>query len=67
VIGRDVNLAARVASLCGQLNEPLLFSNAFKNRLTEAEIRELGAFKLKGVQLEERVFAPFAGAKGEPV
>lgn len=65
VIGRDVNLAARVASLCGQLNEPLLISSAFQSRLADADVRQLGAFKLKGVEREETVFAPLAAAKGE--
>ena len=62
VIGRDVNLAARVASLCGQLNEPLLISSAFQNRLADAEVRQLGAFKLKGVAREETIFAQVLGA-----
>lgn len=58
VIGRDVNLAARIASLCGTLGEALLISNSFQSRLVDPEIRKLGAFKLKGVEKEETVFAP---------
>jgi adenylate cyclase len=58
VIGRDVNLASRIASLCGTLNERLLISNAFQGRLAEADMRNLGAFKLKGVEREEPIFAP---------
>jgi adenylate cyclase len=62
VIGRDVNLAARVASLCGQLNQPLLMSEAFRTQLADANLRPLGAFKLKGVEREETIFAPSAAA-----
>ena len=58
VIGRDVNLAARVAALCGQLDEPLLLSNAFQARLATPGLRRLGTFKLKGLEEEEAVFAP---------
>ena len=58
VIGRDVNLASRIASLCGTLHQRLLISNAFQGRLVDAEMRNLGAFKLKGVEREEPIFAP---------
>ncbi len=59
VIGRDVNLAARIASLCGQLDEPLVLSNAFQSRLaTGTELRRLGTFQLKGLADEQAVFAP---------
>ena len=61
VIGRDVNLVARVASLCGQLNEPLLLSNTFQARLATEGLRNLGAFQLKGLADEQAIFAP-AGA-----
>ena len=56
VIGRDVNLASRIAGLCGTLNQRLLISNAFQAGL--AAHRHLGAFKLKGVEREETIFAP---------
>ena len=59
---REPRRACRI--LCGQLNQPLLFSNAFKSRLTDAEIRKLGAFKLKGVSARSAIFAPFAACKG---
>ncbi len=58
VIGRDVNLASRIAGLCSTLNQRLLISDAFQSRLVDAEIRNLGAFKLKGVEREEPIFAP---------
>ena len=58
VIGRDVNLAARIAGLCGTLGQRLLVSDSFQGRLVDAEVRNLGAFKLKGVAREEPIFAP---------
>ncbi len=58
VIGRDVNLAARIADLCAGLGEGLLLSDAFQERLAEHELRELGAFSLKGVDEAQTVFAP---------
>jgi adenylate cyclase len=62
VIGRDVNLAARIASLCGQIGEPLLLSNTFQVRLATAELRSLGAFSLKGLDGEQSVYAPARAA-----
>ncbi len=58
VIGSDVNLASRIADLCGQLGEGLLLSDSFQNRLSEHELRNLGAFVLKGVDRPQSVFAP---------
>jgi len=58
VIGRDVNLASRLADLCGELGEGLLLSDIFQSHLSEQELRELGAFPLKGVTEAQAVFAP---------
>ena len=58
VIGRDVNLASRIADLCRELDQRLLLSNAFQTRLSEHELRNLGAFSLKGVNHAQTVFAP---------
>jgi adenylate cyclase len=58
VIGADVNLASRIADLCGELREGLLLSDAFQSRLSEQELRRLGAFPLKGVDEAQAVFAP---------
>ncbi len=60
VIGRDVNLAARVAGLCGSENRPLLVSEAFQRFVPGADLRPLGAFKLKGLPDPEQVFEPAA-------
>ncbi|MBY6139241.1 adenylate/guanylate cyclase domain-containing protein [Leisingera daeponensis] len=56
VIGRDVNLAARVAELCGAKDEPLLVSSEFRAR-AGLEGRSLGAISLKGLRSQEEVFA----------
>src|SRR5262245_3177208 len=58
VIGPDVNLAARIADLCGELDEGLLLSDAFQSRLSEQELRKLGSFPLKGVAAAPTVVAP---------
>jgi adenylate cyclase len=58
VIGRDVNLASRLADLCGKLDQRLLLSNSFQSRLSEHELKNLGAFSLKGVDQAQTVFAP---------
>jgi len=58
VIGRDVNLASRIADLCRKLDQRLLLSNAFQTRLSEHELCNLGAFSLKGVDHAQTVFAP---------
>jgi adenylate cyclase len=58
VIGPDVNLAGRIADLCGELGEGLLLSDAFQSRLSEQELRRLGSFPLKGVEAAQTVFAP---------
>jgi adenylate cyclase len=58
VIGRDVNLAARIVGLCRELDERLLLSSAFQSRLSEHELRNMGVFKLKGFDQVETVFAP---------
>ncbi|WP_044008418.1 adenylate/guanylate cyclase domain-containing protein [Leisingera methylohalidivorans] len=56
VIGRDVNLAARVAGLCGARNEPLLVSSEFRQK-AGLEGRPLGEQVLKGLQSRVEVFA----------
>jgi adenylate cyclase len=56
VIGRDVNLAARVAGLCGSRAEPLLVSADFRQR-AGLQGRSLGPQRLKGLEAEEEVFA----------
>ena len=56
VIGRDVNLASRIAGLCGPLEAPLLVSDAFRAR-TGAEFRSRGQHALKGLAEPQEVFA----------
>jgi class 3 adenylate cyclase len=53
-----VNLASRIADLCGRLGQSLLLSGPFQSRLSEHELKNLGAFTLKGVGQRQTVFAP---------
>jgi adenylate cyclase len=57
VIGRDVNLLARLEKLCGSLGEPLVLSGAFAGALG-APSRALGTFDLKGFAESQPAFAP---------
>jgi adenylate cyclase len=58
VIGRDVNLASRIAHLCGILGQGLLLSEPFQRRLSEHEFRSLGTFSLRGIDQPQSIFAP---------
>jgi adenylate cyclase len=57
VIGRDVNLAARIAGLCGTLQRPLLISTAFRQRLGGLDLGSLGRHTLRGLS-DEEIFEP---------
>lgn len=61
VIGRDVNLASRIAGLCGAIEEPLLVSAQFR-ALTDSAYRACGQHRLKGLADPQEVFAP----RGDP-
>ncbi|WP_406644860.1 adenylate/guanylate cyclase domain-containing protein [Aliisedimentitalea scapharcae] len=56
VIGRDVNLVARLAGLCSSLDEPLLVFSQFRTRL-RIPGRSCGAHRLKGLSQLEIVYA----------
>jgi len=57
VIGRDVNLASRIASLNKVLGEPVLMSQAFVERLW-SNPEPLGAFALEGFDEQEVIYRP---------
>jgi adenylate cyclase len=57
VIGRDVNLASRIAKLNKELGEPLLMSRAFVDHLW-AEFEPLGSFALDGIPGKVAVYRP---------
>lgn len=57
VIGRDVNLLARLEKLCGQTGEAIVLSDAFASALG-APARALGTFELKGFPAPQPAFAP---------
>lgn len=49
VLGQAVNIAARIEGLCGQLGEPILFSQAFADRLDKRVIK-VSDEALKGIE-----------------
>ncbi|MGI9413876.1 MAG: adenylate/guanylate cyclase domain-containing protein [Hyphomicrobiales bacterium] len=57
VIGRDVNIASRIADLCGRLEKRLLVSAAFSETVAGEAAEDLGAFELKGVGTAQAVYA----------
>jgi adenylate cyclase len=57
VIGRDVNLASRIATLNKPLGEPLLMSRPFAQHLW-GDPRSLGAHKVDGFEDAIQVFKP---------
>ena len=62
VIGRDVNLASRIADMNRNLGEPLLMSRSFVERLRRQTV-ELGAFPARGFRDPVEVFRPDEPAK----
>ena len=56
VLGEAVNLAARIESLCGKLEHPLLFSKDFAGHLSE-EVLELSRETLKGFDGEHPILS----------
>ena len=60
VVGRDVNMAARLADLCGALDAPLLVSETFCTHVGPAAFQVVGAHQLKGLDAPVQVFAPLA-------
>ena len=60
VIGRDVNIAARIESLCGVANSPLLASEAFATHVDGLHFLE--THTLKGIADPVRVYSVQPGA-----
>jgi adenylate cyclase len=58
VIGRDVNLASRIAKLNKQLEEPLLMSKSFVEHLWGNPHR-LGAYEVEGFDERIEVYRPY--------
>ena len=63
VVGRDVNLASRIADLTKYLAEPLLVSEGFAKRAlcNDAQFEDLGRFQLKGFERWQPVLRPVTG------
>jgi len=64
VIGRDVNIASRIAGLCGALEQPLILSAECAAHLDAGAVDEAGRFALKGVPGETPVFVPRPATPG---
>ncbi len=64
VIGRDINLASRIAGLCGSLGCSLLLSGAFAENLPAEQVKSIGMHRLRGVAEPQEVFEPLAGSGG---
>ena len=58
VVGRDVNLASRLADLAGALDRPLLVSSAFAGHLPLSRFTDCGEHRLRGVREPQTVFEP---------
>lgn len=57
VIGRAVNEASRVESLCKELRAPVLMTGAFASRIDPSLVRSLGLHALRGVSEPQEIFA----------
>lgn len=57
VIGKDVNLAARLGAKCRTLHEPILMSKTFADCLP-VPVRKLGDFSLRGLPGTQDVYIP---------
>ena len=60
MVGGSVNLASRLADLCGSLERHILVSADFAERLPGLTFQELGEHGLRGVAEPQRVFAPLS-------
>ena len=49
VIGRDVNIAARISSLCGILNRPMLVSESFAAAIGDGRFVSAGMHSVRGL------------------
>ncbi len=59
VIGRDVNIASRLSTLCGKLERTLLVSGDFHDRIRNiVEFIPAGTHSLRGIPNKQQVFEP---------
>lgn len=57
IIGAPVNEASRIESLCKQLGEDILLSEAVADLMKELPLRDLGLHTLRGVKNPKAIFA----------
>ena len=60
IIGRDVNLTSRISGLCSLLEQPVLMSEDFSDRLCGEGLASnpIGSFELKGIDHWTTVYGP---------
>lgn len=58
VVGRDVNIAARISALCSSLGRPLLVSAGFKDLVEERTFSTCGWHDVRGLSDPIEVFEP---------
>ena len=63
VIGRDINVASRIAKLNATLGRPLLMSEAFAAALTRP-VEEVGRHELPGIAGKQLILAPAEPRRG---
>ncbi|UWR12011.1 adenylate/guanylate cyclase domain-containing protein [Sulfitobacter mediterraneus] len=57
VIGRDVNLASRLADMCGTLGKTILVSEEIRQHLSDEAFENCGSYELKGLAGKIPVFS----------
>lgn len=57
VIGRDVNLASRLADMCGTLGKTILVSEKICQHLSDEAFETCGSYELKGLVGKIPVFS----------
>ena len=68
VLGAAVNEAARIESLCGSLDQPVIVSTAFADAAGEARSRlvSLGRYAMKGVSKPQELYTLDPGTGSDP-
>ena len=55
VIGKEVNLASRIESLCKKLDQKVLISRDFSDHM-ENHLKFIGKFELKGIKEKQKIY-----------
>lgn len=60
VVGKGVNIASRLSDLAGRLDQPLLVTGTFAERLPDHAFSTLGDYELRGIKEPQNVLKPSA-------